>query len=281
MMLENIRYEPGETRNDPALAQALADLAEVYVNDAFGAAHRAHASTAGVARLVSERAAGRLLEREVKTLTQLLENPARPLTAVLGGAKVSDKIQVIERFRALADSILIGGAMCFPFLSASGHSVGNSLCAAEDVELAKQALDSWSGSRAELRLPTDLVVAPELNENAQGSPLASVDVPEGQMGLDIGPQTATQYGEVIRRSGTVFWNGPMGAFEYEPFATGTRAVAEAVAQSPATTVIGGGDSVAAIHRFGLADSVTHISTGGGASLELIEGRRLPGVEALA
>jgi phosphoglycerate kinase len=281
LMLENIRYEPGETKNDGALAQALADLADVYVNDAFGAAHRAHASTEGVARLITDRAAGRLLEREVRTLTELLDSPARPLTAVLGGAKVSDKIQVIERFRALADSILIGGAMAFPFLSAQGHAVGNSLCSADDVELARQALDSWADSRAELGLPVDLITSSELSDQSQATPISDVEVPEGQMGLDIGPLTATTYGEVIRRSGTVFWNGPMGAFEFEPFAEGTRAVAEAVAAAPGVTVIGGGDSVAAVQRFGLADSVTHISTGGGASLELIEGKHLPGVEALA
>jgi phosphoglycerate kinase len=280
LLLENVRFEPGETQNDPQLAAALAELADAYVNDAFGAAHRAHASTEGVAHLVPDRAAGLLLEKEVATLTRLLEDPARPLVAVLGGAKVSDKIQVIERFRMLADTILIGGAMCFPFLSARGHAVGRSLCGAEDVELARQALGSWPGSKAELQLPVDLIVAPELSSAAQPTPIDGIDVPEGQMGLDIGPLTATQYGEAIRRSGTVFWNGPMGAFEYEPFAGGTRAVAEAVARAPGTTVIGGGDSVAAVQRFGLADSITHISTGGGASLELIEGKRLPGLEAL-
>ncbi len=281
LLLENVRFRPGETKNDPELAEQLAKLADVYVNDAFGAAHRAHASTEGVARLVPHRAAGRLLESEVRTLTGLLEHPASPLVAVLGGAKVSDKIQVIERFRTLADTILIGGAMCFPFLSAQGHAVGNSLCGAEDVELARRALDSWPGSRAKLELPVDLVVAPELTRQATPEALDGVDVPDGQMGLDIGPRTAAIYAQAISDAATVFWNGPMGAFEYEPFAAGTKVVAEAVARSPATTVIGGGDSVAAIQRFGLAGSVTHISTGGGASLELIEGKRLPGVEALA
>ena len=281
LILENIRYEPGETENDPTLADALAGLADVYVNDAFGAAHRAHASTEGVARRIAERAAGRLLEREVTTLTELLESPARPLAAVLGGAKVSDKIKVIERFRTLADTILIGGAMAFPFLSAQGHQVGNSLCAAEDVELAKRTLESWAGSRSELKLPVDLVVAAELSQDAQGSAIDSVDVPDGQMGLDVGPRTAAEYADVIARSGTVFWNGPMGAFEFQPFAAGTQAVAQAVAAAPGVTVIGGGDSVAAVQRFGLTQSITHISTGGGASLELIEGRQLPGVEALA
>jgi phosphoglycerate kinase len=279
-LLENIRFEPGETKNDPALAARLAELADVYVNDAFGAAHRAHASTEGVARLISNRAAGRLLEREVTTLTRLLANPERPLVAVLGGAKVSDKIQVIKRFRTLADSILIGGAMCFPFLAARGHRVGKSLAASEDVELARHALASWSACRAQLKLPVDLVVAPELSGDALPTQIDGVDVPDDQMGLDIGPRTAALYAEAIEPAGTVFWNGPMGAFEYEPFSAGTRAVAEAVAQASGITVIGGGDSVAAVQRFGLADSVTHISTGGGAALELIEGKRLPGVEVL-
>ena len=281
MMLENVRFEPGETENDPELAAALAELADVYVDDAFGAAHRAHASTEGAAHQLPATAAGLLLEREVTTLTALLEDPVRPLVAVLGGAKVSDKIQVIERFRQVADTILIGGAMCFPFLCAQGHTVGASLCGAEDVELARKALDSWSGSRAQLMLPVDLVLAERLDDSATPQDLDGVDVPDGQMGLDIGPRTAAAYGEVIGQAGTVFWNGPMGAFEYEAFAAGTRAVAEATASAPGTTVIGGGDSVAAVHRFGLADRITHISTGGGASLELIEGKRLPGVEVLS
>jgi phosphoglycerate kinase len=281
LVLENVRYEPGETKNDPELAAQLAELADVYVNDAFGAAHRAHASTEGVAHLIDARAAGRLLETEVSTLSQLLQDPDRPLVAVLGGAKVSDKIQVIERFRTLSDTILIGGAMCFPFLAAQGHTVGKSLCGAEDVQLARDTLASWGDARAELKLPVDLVIAPELSDQAEPTELDGVDVPDGQMGLDIGPRTAAAYAETIEEAGTVFWNGPMGAFEYEPFRDGTRAVAEAVAGAPGETVIGGGDSVAAVQLFGLADGITHISTGGGASLELIEGKRLPGVEALA
>ncbi len=281
LVLENVRYEPGETDNDPQLAAALAELADAYVDDAFGAAHRAHASTEGVARLIPERAAGLLLEREVSTLTGLLEDPARPLVAVLGGAKVSDKIAVIDRFRALADKILIGGAMCFPFLAAQGHPVGDSLCAEDDVELAKRTLDSGAGTRAELELPFDLVIAERFAADAAATPLDGVDVPDGMMGLDIGPRTAEGYAASITSAGMTFWNGPMGAFELEPFAAGTRAVAEAVAAAPGTTVIGGGDSAAAIQQFGLADKVTHLSTGGGAALELIEGKALPGVEALA
>ncbi len=281
LMLENVRYEPGETKNDPELAAELASLADAYVNDAFGAAHRAHASTEGVARLMSDHAAGALLESEVSTLSGLLEDPARPLVAVLGGAKVSDKIAVIERFLALADSVLIGGAMCFPFFAAQGHEVGASLCAPEDVELAREVLSRAGSGRATLELPVDLVVADQLAMDASASTVDGVDVPVAQMGLDIGPKTASLYAEVIASAGTVFWNGPMGAFEFEPFAAGTRAVACAVASAPGVTVVGGGDSAAALAQFGLADEVTHLSTGGGASLELIEGKRLPGVEALA
>ena len=280
LLLENVRYEPGETKNDPELAASLAELADVYVDDAFGAAHRAHASTEGVARLVNERAAGLLLEREVNTLTGVLENPARPLVSVLGGAKVSDKIGVIDRFRESADTILIGGAMCFPFLAAEGHSVGDSLCAQEDVELARRILESGSPARAELRLPVDLVIGERFAADSEALELDGLDVPEGWMGLDIGPRTASLYADVIAGAGTVFWNGPMGAFELAPFAAGTRAVAEAVAAAPGTTVVGGGDSAAALQRFGLADRVTHLSTGGGATLEMIEGKELPGVEAL-
>jgi phosphoglycerate kinase len=281
LLLENVRYEPGETKNDPELASELASLADVYVDDAFGAAHRAHASTEGVVRLVDERAAGLLLEREVDTLMGVLEAPARPLVSVLGGAKVSDKIGVIDRFRETADTILIGGAMCFPFLAAQGHSVGESLCAEDDVELARRILDSGSSARARLELPVDLVMAQEFSEDVEALELDGLDVPDGWMGLDIGPRTAAAYGEVISSAGTVFWNGPMGAFELAPFAAGTRAVAEAVAAAPGTTVVGGGDSAAALEKFGLANRVTHLSTGGGATLELIEGKSLPGVEALS
>jgi phosphoglycerate kinase len=281
LVLENVRYEPGETKNDPELAAALAELADAYVDDAFGAAHRAHASTEGVAHLIPDRAAGLLLEREVRTLNGLLEDPARPLVAVLGGAKVSDKIAVIDRFIEVADTILIGGAMCFPFLAAQGHGVGDSLCAAEDVELARRALERRGDGRAELELPRDLVIAKRFAADAEATALDGVDVPDGMMGLDIGPRTAEGYAATIAAAGMTFWNGPMGAFELEPFAAGTRAVAEAVAAAPGTTVIGGGDSAAAIAGFGLADRVTHLSTGGGAALELIEGKALPGVEALA
>jgi phosphoglycerate kinase len=277
VMLENSRYEPGETKNDPELAQRLADLADAYVNDAFGAAHRAHASTEGVAHLLPS-AAGLLLQREVETLTGILEDPARPLVAIVGGAKVTDKIGVLETFLDRADAILIGGAMAFPFLSVQGHSIGDSLCADEDLEPARELLERGEDK---LRLPVDLVLGRAFDADTERRELDGVDVPDGWMGLDVGPRTASAYGEEIVGAGTVFWNGPMGAFELEPFAAGTRAVAEAVAAAPGTTVVGGGDSAAALAQFGLADRVTHLSTGGGASLELIEGKTLPGVEVLS
>ena len=277
VMLENIHYEPGETKNDPELAQRLAGLADVYVNDAFGAAHRAHASTEGVAHRLPS-AAGLLMQREVDTLTGILESPGRPLVAIVGGAKVTDKIGVLEAFLQRADTILIGGAMCFPFFRSQGHEIGDSLCAQDDVEPARKLLAAGADK---LRLPVDLVLGDRFAADADRRDLDDVDVPDGWMGLDIGPRTAQAYATEIAGAGSVFWNGPMGAFELEPFAAGTRAVAEAVADAPGTTVVGGGDSAAALREFGLADRVTHLSTGGGASLELIEGKELPGVEVLS
>jgi phosphoglycerate kinase len=280
LLLENVRFEPGETTNDPGLAAALAELGDVYVNDAFGAAHRAHASTEGVAHLLPS-VAGRLLEREVSTLTKILKDPPRPLVAVIGGAKVADKIGVIDRFLDVADVVIIGGAMCFPFLCAQGHGVGDSLCGGEDVEHARRALaKATDPGRASVELPTDLVIGDRLAADAEPRPLDGIEVPEGWMGLDIGPRSAERYAAEIARAGSVFWNGPMGAFELEPFAAGTRRVAEAVAAAPGVTVVGGGDSAAALATFGLESSVDHLSTGGGATLELVEGRALPGVEAL-
>jgi phosphoglycerate kinase len=280
LVLENVRFMPGETSNDPELAHSLAALADAYVNDAFGAAHRAHASTAGVAQLLPC-AAGCLLEREVNTLGAILESPERPLVAVIGGAKVADKIGVIDRFLALADVVIIGGAMCFPFLAAQGHEVGNSLCDADDIEHARRALSQAAlPGQARLELPTDLVIGERLDESTEHCVLDGLDVPDGWMGLDIGPATAERYASDISLAGTVFWNGPMGAFELEPFAAGTRAVAQAVATAPGVTVVGGGDSAAALARFGLEGTVNHLSTGGGATLELVEGRTLPGVHAL-
>jgi len=274
VMLENVRFEPGETRNDGELAQRYAALADLYVNDAFGAAHRAHASTEALARLLPS-AAGRLLEREVATLSKILEAPERPLVAVVGGAKVTDKIGVLEAFLERADAVLVGGAMCFPFFKAQGHGVGDSLCEKEGIEPARKVLGN-----EKLSLPDDLVAGRELKADTERRDLDGVDVPDGWMGLDVGAGTAERYAEVIGGAGTVFWNGPMGAFELEPFAGGTRRVAEAIAAAPGTTVVGGGDSAAALAQFGLADAVDHLSTGGGASLELVEGKALPGVEVL-
>jgi len=279
VMLENVRYEPGETKNDPELAKRYAALADVYVDDAFGAAHRAHASTVGVAELLPS-AAGLLLQREVETLRGILEAPAAPLVAIVGGAKVTDKIGVIEAFLDRAQTILIGGAMCFPFFKAQGHSVGASLCEEEGLEPATRALAAAEDKRCRLLLPEDLVLGRSFAADTETRPLDSIDVPDGWMGLDIGPRSAQFYAQEIASAGTVFWNGPMGAFELEPFAAGTRAVAEAVAATPGTTVVGGGDSAAALAAFGLDDKVDHLSTGGGASLELIEGKTLPGVEVL-
>ena len=280
VLLENLRFEAGETKNDPDLAQALAGLCDVYVNDAFGSAHRAHASTEGITHYVKDKAAGLLLEREVSQLNAILADPQRPLVAVLGGSKVTDKIAVIERFLEIADSVLIGGAMCFPFFQAEGHSVGDSICEAEGLDPARSAIEQAKASRAELVLPVDLGLAERYDAAAPRRDLDGVDVPDGWMGLDIGPRSAKRYGELISQGATIFWNGPMGVFEFEAFASGTRAVAEAVARSNGTTVVGGGDSAAALTQFGLADAVTHLSTGGGATLELLEGRTLPGVAAL-
>jgi phosphoglycerate kinase len=277
VMVENVRFFEGETKNDEGLAQRYAALADVYVNDAFGSAHRAHASTEAVARLLPS-AAGRLLEREVKTLKGILEDPRRPLVAVVGGAKVTDKIGVLDAFVERADTILVGGAMCFPFFKAQGHEVGDSLCEEEGIDPARRVLSNGGGK---LKLPSDLVAGREFEADTERRELDGVDVPAGWMGLDIGRGTAELYADDIAGAGTVFWNGPMGAFELEPFSGGTRTVAEAVAKAPGTTVVGGGDSAAALVKFGYAERVDHLSTGGGASLELVEGKPLPGVEVLS
>jgi phosphoglycerate kinase len=281
LVLENTRWERGETENDPELSRELATLAGAYVDDAFGAAHRAHASTVGVAEFLHPAVAGLLLEREVTTLRSIVDAPERPLVVVLGGAKVSDKVALIDRFLDTADALLIGGAMCFSFFRAEGKQTGDSLVEDEGVVLAARALGKAEDSRCELLLPLDIVLGDRFDAEAERRLVeATADVPDGWMGLDIGPRTAEAYAAEIARAGTVFWNGPMGAFELAPFAEGTRAVAEAVAHAPGTTVVGGGDSGAALAQFGLADQVDHLSTGGGASLELLEGKELPGVEVL-
>jgi phosphoglycerate kinase len=280
LVLENTRWERGETENDPQLAEELAALADAYVDDAFGSAHRAHASTVGVAEQLRPAVAGLLLEREVTTLRSIVESPERPLVVLLGGAKVSDKIALIDRFLDTADALLIGGAMCFSFFRAQGGSTGDSLVEEEGVELARKALDKSESSDCRLLLPVDLVLGDRFDEEAERREQDGTEVPDGWMGLDVGPRTAEIYAQEIEKAGTVFWNGPMGAFELDPFAQGTRSVAEAVAHAPGTTVVGGGDSAAALAEFGLADDIDHMSTGGGASLELLEGKQLPGVEVL-
>jgi phosphoglycerate kinase len=280
LVLENTRWERGETENDPALAEELAGLGAAYVNDAFGAAHRAHASTVGVAEHLRPAVAGLLLEREVTTLRSIVESPERPLVVVLGGAKVTDKVALIDTFLDTADTLLIGGAMCFSFFRAQGKPTGDSLVEDEGVDLARRALEKAESSRCNLLLPIDLVLADRFDAEAERRVQEGTDVPDGWMGLDVGPRTAAAYGEEVGRAGTVFWNGPMGAFEMAPFAEGTRTVAEAVAGAPGTTVVGGGDSAAALAEFGLDDEVDHLSTGGGAALELLEGKALPGVEVL-
>ena len=274
LVLENLRFEPGETKGDDELAAALAALADCYVNDAFGAAHRAHASVVGPPRHIPS-AAGRLLGAEIDALGGLLESPGRPFVALLGGSKVSDKIGVIDALLDRCDLLLVGGAMASTFLAAQGHAVGDSLVELDQVEQCRSRLDTGKVS-----VPTDAVIAKEIAPDALTAVVAAADVPDGWKILDVGPATATEYSAEVARAGTVFWNGPMGVFEVEPFAAGTRAVAEAVASCDGYTVVGGGDSAAALAQFGLAERVSHLSTGGGASLEYLEQGDLPGLRAL-
>jgi phosphoglycerate kinase len=278
LLLENLRFHAEEERNDEGFAHALASLADVYVNDAFGTAHRAHASTVGMVPFVAEKAAGFLLQRECEYLGRILTNPDRPFVAILGGAKVSDKIQVISTLLEKVDSLLVGGAMAYTFLRAQGKPTGESLVEEEQLSRAESLLQQAKKRGVDLLLPVDHVVAAEPKE---GAPVSTVvEIPDGQMGLDIGPETIQAFTERISKAGTVFWNGPLGMFEVKPFAAGSMAIARALAKSQAVTVVGGGDSVAAVTRSGCADSITHISTGGGASLEFLEGKTLPGLAAL-
>lgn len=276
LLLENTRFYPGETKNDPEMAAQLAALADVYVNDAFGSAHRAHASTEGVAHHLPA-VAGFLLEKEIRYLGQAIANPERPFIAILGGAKISDKIGVIRNLLEKADRVLIGGGMANTFFKAQGYPVGDSLVDEQALEIARRLL-SQSGNR--LRLPVDVVIADRYDAEAESKVMGMGPVPDGWRILDIGPDTVEAFSRVIAEAGTVVWNGPMGVFEFPRFAAGTLGVAKAVADSPATSIIGGGDSVAAIQQAGLADKITHISTGGGASLEMLEGIMLPGLAAL-
>jgi phosphoglycerate kinase len=279
LLLENLRFDPGETANDDAFADALASFADVYVDDAFGAAHRAHASISGIpARLPGY--AGELLERELEVLGGLLADPARPYVAVLGGAKVSDKLIVLDNLLQRVDVVAVGGAMAFTFLVAEGHDVGASRVERDQVDTVRDLIATARARGVQVLLPTDVVVAAEFAEDAPASTVTIAGIPADHLGLDIGPDTADRYAGAIAAAGSVFWNGPMGVFEWEPFAAGTRTVAEAVAAASAFTVVGGGDSAAAIRVFGLDDQVDHVSTGGGASLELLEGKDLPGVAAL-
>jgi len=279
LLLENLRWDPGETANDDAFADALAGLAEIYVDDAFGASHRAHASISGIpARLPGY--AGLLLERELAVLGGLHAEPRHPYIAVLGGAKVSDKLTVLENLLTRVDAIAVGGAMAFTFLVAEGIDVGSSRIESDQVDTVRDLVAAARDRGVEVLLPSDVVVAAEFAEDAAATTVAATEIPSDQMGLDIGPETASRYAETLSSAGSVFWNGPMGVFEWASFAAGTRTVAQAMAASAGFTVVGGGDSAAAIREFGLDDRVDHVSTGGGASLELLEGKELPGVVAL-
>jgi phosphoglycerate kinase len=281
VLLENLRFHPGEEKNDSGFAGQLAGLADVYVNDAFGSAHRAHASTEGIVRHVQASAAGLLMAREVEYLGRVLEDPERPFVAVLGGAKVSDKLEVIENLIPRVDALLVGGAMAYTFLKARGVAVGRSLVEEDLLDAARDIERRAAERRLRFELPVDHVVAPRLEA---GAPAETLDVADGaigeRMGLDIGPRTARAYAGIISSAKTVVWNGPMGVFEIDAFAAGTLEVARAVAAVEGTTIIGGGDSIAAVAKAGVTDRITHISTGGGASLEFLGGRALPGVEAL-
>ena len=279
LLLENLRFNEGEKKNDPEFAKQLAELADIYVNDAFGASHRAHASIVGVAAYLPA-VAGFLLEKEVDTLTSILENPGKPFVAILGGSKVSDKIGVIDTFLDIVDALLIGGGMCFTFLKAKGFYIGNSLLEEDKIEYCRQAIEKAQQKGVELYLPSDVVVAREISPDAEAVVVDVDAIPEGWMGLDIGPDTISVYREVISGARTIFWNGPMGVFEIDQFSRGTEEVAKAIAESGATSIVGGGDSIAALRKFHLEDKVSFVSTGGGASLELLEGKKLPGVEAL-
>lgn len=276
VLLENVRFHPEEEANDPAFAKQLASLAEIYVNDAFGTSHRAHASTEGVAHYLPA-VAGFLIEKEIEYLGNAVENPKRPFIAILGGAKVKDKIGVIENLLPKVDKLLIGGGMMFTFLKAEGDDIGKSLLDAGNVEFAKELIEKHSDK---ITLPKDVVIAAELSETAETKVVPVESMPDDAIGADIGPLTQETFATLIHIAGTVIWNGPMGVFEMAPFATGTKSIADALTVCKGLTIVGGGDSAAAIEKFGLADKVSHVSTGGGASLEFLEGKVLPGIAAL-
>ena len=279
MLLENTRFAPGETKNDPAFAKALADLAEVYVSDAFGAVHRAHASTAGVAAYLPA-VSGFLIEKELEVLGGAISDPKRPLVAILGGSKVSSKIGVINNLLEIADTIIIGGGMAYTFSAAQGGSVGNSLLEKDWEAYSLEMIGKAKAKGVKLLLPTDCVIADEFSPDARTQVVPAGAIPEGWQGMDIGPETVQRYCDAVKDAGTVIWNGPMGVYEFPAFAKGTEAVAKALSETRAITIIGGGDSAAAVEQLGYADKMTHISTGGGASLEFLEGKELPGVACL-
>ena len=280
IVLENTRFHKGETKNDPALSEQLGKLGDLYVNDAFGSAHRAHASTEGITKYVAKSAAGFLLAKEMEYFTRVLSNPERPLTAILGGAKVSDKILVIEHLLNLVNTLIIGGGMAFTFLKAQGREIGNSLLDQEGLDTAKNALEKAREKGVALLLPVDAVAGDKFAADANSKLVGADGIEPGWMGLDIGPKTIDLFVNTIKKSKMIVWNGPMGVFEMEKFAAGTKAIAEALANSGAVTIIGGGDTAAAVAQFGLADKMSHVSTGGGASLEMLEGKVLPGLAAL-
>ena len=280
ILLENLRFPPEEEANDPAFAEKLAGLCDVYINDAFGAAHRAHASTEGITHYVAEKGAGFLMEKELKFLGQLMEAPEKPFVAILGGAKVSDKIAVIENLSKKVDRLLICGAMAYTFMAAQKIPTGKSLVEEDKIKTAERLLEWTKTFNVEVELPIDHVVAEKLEKDAPSEVVARAKIPAEKMALDIGPETVAAYSKIIAGAKTIFWNGPAGAFETPPFNAGTIALAKAVAASGAVTVIGGGDSVSAVKKAGVATQITHISTGGGASLEFLEGKPLPGVAAL-
>ena len=279
MLLENVRFHAEETKNDPEFSKALASLAEIYVNDAFGSAHRAHSSTTGVADYLPA-VCGFLIRKELDYIGGALENPKRPLVAILGGAKVSDKIGVITNLMDKVDTLIVGGGMAYTFFAAMGHSVGTSICEEDKIDLAKSMMELAKEKGVNFLIPLDNVVGKEYDPNTEYMTVDSDDSPDGWMGLDIGPKTQKLFSDAIKGAGTVIWNGPMGVSEWEHFAAGTVAVATAIAESGAISIVGGGDSAAAVAKLGFADKMSHISTGGGASLEFLEGKDLPGVVAL-
>ena len=279
VLLENVRFEKGETKNDAALAKAMADMAEIYVNDAFGTAHRAHASTAGIADYLPA-VCGFLIKKEISIMGKALSDPARPFVAILGGAKVSDKLAVIENLIDKCDTIIIGGGMAYTFMKYLGHNIGTSLLEADWVEKAGEMMKKAEDKGVKFLIPVDNKVGKEYDEHTEAQVVSSDDIPDGWMGLDIGPKTQEVFADAIKGAGTVIWNGPMGVSEWDNFAAGTISVAKAVADSGAISIIGGGDSVAAVTKLGFADKMSHISTGGGASLEFLEGKDLPGICAL-